>query len=109
MQAELSAWYQSPMVYGMIEMQEMYSVNAGVSAQFFDGKANLKVSLDDVFNTLAWSADIQQGDIDAFIYQKNETRKINISLTYKFGNNKVKPARRRRTATSDEQNRVDGH
>ena len=109
MQAELSAWYQSPMVYGMIRMEEIYSVNAGVSAQFFDGKANLKVSLDDVFNSLDWSANIRQGDIDAFVYQNNETRKINISLTYKFGNHKVKPARNRNTATSDEQNRVEGH
>ena len=104
LQAELSGWYQSPLVYGMIQMREQYTVNAGISAQF--GKLSVKVGIDDIFDTLNWSVDIQQGDIDAFVYQKNETRKGTISLTYKFGNNKVKPARRRSTATSDEQNRV---
>ncbi len=106
LQAELSGWYQSPMVYGMVQIREQYTINAGLSARLFNGKANLKLGIDDIFDTLRFAMDVNQGDVDAFVYQKNETQKVNISFTYNFGNNKVKPARRRSTATSDEKNRV---
>ncbi|MEN0002939.1 MAG: outer membrane beta-barrel protein [Bacteroidota bacterium] len=105
-QAELSGWYQSPMVYGMFDLKDQYSINFGVSKRFWDGKASLKVNVDDIFDTLRFRVNIMQGDIDARIQQKQETRRLNVTFTYQFGNSKVKPARRRGTATEEEQNRV---
>ncbi len=104
--AELSANYQSPMNYGIIDMDGRWGVDAGLNMKVLEGKGQISFNVNDIFNTQRFGGTIKQGNVDAQINNKWESRKVFVSFSYSFGNNKVKPNRRRKTAASDEANRV---
>ena len=43
--------YQSPLQYGIFKVQSQTSLNFGLKKTFMNNKANLKLSMDDIFNT----------------------------------------------------------
>lgn len=105
-QLEISGWYQSPVTWGMFEIHDQYSIDGGLSKKLWNGKGNLKLSVNDIFNILDNTVYVRQGDIDVDVRNKWETRRVNLSFSYKFGNQEVKAARQRSSATEDELNRV---
>lgn len=104
--AELSANYFSSRIYGTYEIRPMYSVNAGLSKSFYDGKANMKLSASDVFNT----SDIEISSFKPFspynLHQKYETRIFRLSFSYRFGKKHVKGPSERIKGSSEEEGRV---
>lgn len=105
--AELSGWYQSESLFGIINILPMYAVNIGFSQTVLDGKGTIKLSGNDIFNTQKFRGIIQQDNVNATINNKWQTRRFSASFTYRFGNSQVKPARRRETATDEERRRAD--
>ncbi len=103
---ELSGFYNSAGVYGMFETQPQYAIDAGIFKSLWNGKANLKLNVSDLFFTNRWNVNIQQDNINANVKGQFESRRANLTFTYKFGNKEVKPTRQRSTATEEEQNRV---
>ena len=101
---ELMGMYMSPQLWGMFEIQEMYQVDLGLSKSF----GNLKVqgSIDDIFNIRDNNVVIRQGDISTDVANKWESRVYRINLSYTFGSDKIKQARRRGTASDDLRNRA---
>lgn len=104
--AELSGNYTSPMEYGIIKINSQYSVDAGLSKSFMNKKLSAKFAISDVFNTRNQKIESAYPGLDFHLTQKNETRIAKISLSYKFGNNDIKPARRRATGLESEQSRL---
>lgn len=103
---EISGFYNSPNVYGLFKSQSQYAMDAGLFKSLWKGKGNLKVNVTDIFFTNRWKVDIQQDNINAQVAGRFESRRINATFTYKFGNTEMKPTRQRRTATEEEQSRV---
>ena len=106
--AELTANYQSDLTYGLYDVKPRYSVDAGVSHSFDNKKFNVKLSMSDIFNTLRNDVNSNYQSTDLMITQKRESRITRITLTYNFGNNKIK-AREHQTGADDEKNRVKGN
>jgi len=106
LRAELSGWYNSPSVYGIFEPEAQYAVDAGLFQSLWNGKGNLKLNMSDIFFTNSFRVKVQQDNVNARIAGNWESRRVNLSFTYKFGNAEMKPERQRRTATEDEKNRV---
>ncbi len=106
--AELTGNYQSDLTYGLYDVKPRYSVDAGVRHSFADKKLNVKLSVSDIFNTLRNDVNSQYQNTDLFITQKRESRITRLTLTYNFGNNKIK-AREHQTGADDEKNRVKGN
>ncbi len=104
--AELSGFYQSPLVYGMFEVSSRFSTDLGVTKKVLDGQGSLKLSIKDLFNTNNNKVSVNQDDINLDVQNRWESRRVHLSFSYNFGNQKVQQARHRRTATSDEENRV---
>ena len=104
--AELSGWYQSAVIWGIFQIDPRWSLDAGVSTPVLNGKGNLKLNIVDIFNTNQTFGFIDQGTIDMDLENLRESRRVNLSFSYRFGNDEVKPARNRRTATEEEQGRV---
>jgi hypothetical protein len=104
--AEFTGFYQSPLVWGVFEISPRYSVDLGFSYKVMDGKGNVKVNAKDIFGTLDNDVSVNQNTINLDVHSRWEARRVQASFTYNFGNQKVKNARRRTTATSDEENRV---
>ncbi|MBB3056701.1 outer membrane beta-barrel family protein [Mucilaginibacter gotjawali] len=106
--AELTANYQSDLTYGLYDVKPRYSVDAGVSHSFANKKLNVKLSMSDIFNTLRNDVNSQYQNTDLYITQKRESRVTRLTLTWNFGNNKIK-ARQHQTGADDEKNRVKGN
>jgi outer membrane receptor protein involved in Fe transport len=96
---EIMGMYQSPQLWGIFEIQEQYQVDAGISKSL--GKLKIQASLDDVFNIRDNRVNVMQGDIDTVVRNKWESRVFMLNLSYRFGNDKVKQARDRGTASDD--------
>ena len=88
---ELMGMYMSPQLWGIFEIR--------VSKAW--GKWKVQASLDDIFNIRDNKVLVNQGDIDTVVKNKWESRVFMLNLTYSFGNDKVKQARRRGTASDD--------
>ena len=107
--AELSGYYQSRMVYSFFDISHRYQIDMGLSKTFMGGKADIKLGVNDIFNIREHHVDIIQDNINVIVDNKWETQRATLSLTYRFGNDEVKPARHRSTATEEEQGRVKGN
>ncbi|MDB5130336.1 MAG: TonB-dependent receptor, partial [Mucilaginibacter sp.] len=105
--AEISANYQSDLTYGLYDVKPRYSIDAGVSHSFADKKANIKLSVSDIFNMQRNDVTSNYQNTHLDISQKRESRITRLTLTWNFGNNKIK-ARQHQTGAEDEKGRVKG-
>ena len=106
--AELMGNYQSALTYGIFNVKPQYSIDAGVSHSFADKRANIKLSMNDIFN-------MRRNDVTSYyqtnnldIRQKNETRITRLTFTYNFGSTKLK-MRDHQSGADDLKGRVKGN
>ncbi|PYF75733.1 outer membrane beta-barrel family protein [Pedobacter nutrimenti] len=104
--AEMSASYESPLDYGTLSLKSRYGLDIGFSKSFMNKKVNLKMALSDVFNTQITKLSSAYPGLIYNLDQKNETRAARVTLTYRFGKNEIKPARRRSTGVEAEAGRM---
>ena len=104
---EITGHYQSDLTYGLYDVKPRYSVDAGISHSFANKKLNVKLAMNDIFNTLRndVSSNYQSTNLD--ITQKRESRVTRLTLIYNFGNNKIK-AREHESGADDLKGRVKG-
>lgn len=105
-QAEVSGQFQSGMVFGLFQIDPRAGLDLGVSRKILKGKGNLKINMSDVFRSQNSTVKILQDDINLLVEQVNDTRRLTVNFSYSFGNQKVKAARKRRTAAQDEAGRI---
>lgn len=106
--AEISGDYRSGLTYGIFNIFPRYSVNAAVGRSFADKKLNVKLGLDDVFNTLRNDISSHELTNNFTVLQKRDSRLVKLNLTYNFGNSKIKK-REHRTGAEDENSRAGGN
>lgn len=107
MKLEVSGWYNSPGIWGgTFKMKAMGSMDVGVQKKILDGRANLKVSVSDVFRTNRWGGISQFGALYMKAGGSWDSRRLRVNFTYRFGSDEVKAARRRSTGLEDEQKRI---
>ncbi len=106
--AEVSGWYNSASQYGFYRSRPQGGFALGVQKKVMDGKGNIKLNINDPFwlNRFRGTAVVQ--DINFSVASRWESRKVNLTFTYRFGNQNVKAARQRQSATSAEQSRAGG-
>ena len=104
--AEVSGWYNSASQYGFYRAQPMGAFSVGVQKKIMDGKGNLKLNVNDPFWLNHFNGRAVVQDINFRVASRWESRRIMLTFTYRFGNQNVKSARDRNSATSAEQNRV---
>ncbi|MBB6128111.1 outer membrane beta-barrel family protein [Mucilaginibacter lappiensis] len=104
--AELSGMYETPTLYGINELKQRYTVNAGIGKQIFNKRGNLKLSVIDIFNSDRYRYHVGYQNIDFTGIDKRETRRVMINFTYRFGKTSVKSASKHSTGNDDEQRRT---
>ena len=105
--AELSGWYRSKGIEGQIVYDPMWQVSTGVQKQILKTKANLKLSISDIFNSQIFIGTVNYQDIDIYIHNKNDRRRVALTFTYRFGKQMQNQQQRRKTGgAEDEQSRV---
>ncbi|MDF1697722.1 MAG: outer membrane beta-barrel protein [Saprospiraceae bacterium] len=103
---EVSGRYQSGLTFGLFEIDPQGSLDFGFSKRLFDNRASVKIGISDVFRTRNSNVRIEQDDINLLVEQRNDTRRASVSFNYRFGNQKVKAARKRSTAAEEESGRI---
>ncbi|MFS8618115.1 MAG: outer membrane beta-barrel protein, partial [Solitalea sp.] len=105
---EVSGFYNSKAVYGILVAQPMYMISAGIQKTVLDKKGTIKFNVSDVFNTRRFQGDIRYQNMDIGIRNNWDSRMATLSFSYRFGKEDMQPARRRNTGSEDEQNRIRG-
>ena len=103
---ELSAYYNSKMVWATFLIDPQYSVSAGIAKSFFKDRLNLRVNINDIFKTEQSTASVKYNKIDFTFHQVQDSQFVRFHLAYNFGKRTVEQARRRNSGAQDEQNRV---
>jgi iron complex outermembrane recepter protein len=104
--AELSGFYQSGFLEGMIVGKDMGQISLGLQKQLWKNKATLRVNVRDIFWTQYFRGSVQYQNLDVNIQNKWESRVASMSFTYRFGNSKVAAVRQRQSGLEDEKGRV---
>ncbi|RUT67912.1 TonB-dependent receptor [Flavobacterium cupreum] len=102
---EINARYQSQFVYGLYHLRPFSSIDAGVSHSFWSDRANLKISVNDIFNERKTDLTLETKGSHIHGYQKNDTRLIRFVFTYNFGSKSLKSTSHLSSAT-DEKSRA---
>jgi hypothetical protein len=104
---EVSGLYRSGSIEGVIQTRPVGMVSAGLGKQIMKGKGTVRLNVRDVFYIQQFRGIINYGNVDARIYQRNESRVANVNFTYRFAKGKMNGTpKRRASSASDEQNRV---
>jgi len=103
---EASMNYNSKNIWGQIKARSQYAVNFGIRKSFWNKKADLRFSVNDIFATNRFYGTVNTTGVIVLSTNKSTSRSVGINFTYKFGNTNVKSARNRSTATEDERNRI---
>ncbi len=102
---EISGWYSGPGVWGgVFRYDPSYSLNFGIQKKFMN-KLNVKLSFQDVTYQSGWSGYSEFNGLRGEGNGNWDSRGAALSLTYDFGNKKVK-SRNRKTGIEDESSRV---
>jgi len=103
---EVMGRYQSSLTFGLFEIEPQGSLDIGFSKRILEGRGNLKVNVSDIFRTRNSVVRIEQDEINLYVDQVNDTRRVTVSFGYRFGNQKVKAARKRTTSAEEESGRI---
>lgn len=105
---EASGFYRTAAVDGVMGINGLGGVNLGVSKQVMKNKGSLRLNIRDIFWTQRASGGSKFGNIDAQFQQRNDSRFVNLSFTYRFSKGKLGNVQRKRGGASEEASRVKG-
>lgn len=105
--AELSGFYRSKGLEGVIYIKPMVQVNAGFSKQVLKDKGSIRLNVRDIFAGGVFKGYSKYGTVDANFKNVNDSRAVSLSFTYRFNKGKLKAgSSKRNSGAGDEQNRV---
>ncbi|WP_345224668.1 outer membrane beta-barrel protein [Hymenobacter koreensis] len=105
--AEITLFYRTPLTYGSYSFRAQYNGSIAVSKPVLKDKATLTLSVFDPFNLLQVGYDTRAEELRSYDFNKMESRFVRLNLYYRFGNQKVKPVRTRRTSIESEKMRME--
>lgn len=103
---DLTGIYVGPQALGIYIISPQIQVNLSVQKSLFNKMGELRLSLSDIFNTLYVGQDYKTISQDGFNCRKPETRFLQLTFNYKFGNNNVK-IKERKLGIDRESSRID--
>lgn len=106
LKGEVSGYYSGPGVWGGVFLYESnWGLNLGLQRKFFRERLNVRLSADDIFYETGWDG---YSDFDGLLSYGGgrwDSRRVSLSLGYRFGNDNVK-SRKRSTSIENEEKRV---
>jgi hypothetical protein len=85
--AELTGFFPGKQSFGQSQGQSFYRIGAGVQKNLMNNNAILRLKVDDFFGTGNHfnSRTIAVNQVDIYNTRENDTRRVGISFSYKFG------------------------
>lgn len=103
---ELSGWYHSPMAYGTLNIGSQGRVSAGISKTLWDDKVNVKLNVDDIFDLGSSSGTAYYPNMRLRFDNDFNSRRVNLTVSWSFGNRKLKIKKHQSTGIEEEQSRI---
>jgi iron complex outermembrane receptor protein len=105
--AELSGFYRSKGLEGVIFIKPIAQVNAGFSKQVLKNKGSVRLNFRDIFAGSKFKGYSKYGNVDAKFTDINDSRAVSLSFTWRFNKGKLKASSgKKEGGASDEQERV---
>jgi Outer membrane protein beta-barrel family/Carboxypeptidase regulatory-like domain len=103
---EVDGYYLTPFLNEFLVIDGMGAVNLGVSKTFWDARGRVALNWNDILYSERTRATIDLADVLVNFQQREYSRNVRLSMSYKFGNTKLKSARNREGASKEETSRV---
>ena len=108
LKAEVSGYFSGPGIWGGVFVYETsWNLDAGIQKKFIQDKLNVKLSFSDIFYQSGWDGVSIFDGLESYGSGRWDSRRINVNLSYRFGNDKVK-SRKRTVGSEDDAGRVGG-
>lgn len=105
---EISGWYSGPGVWGGVFLYESsWSLDLGLQRKFLLDKLSVRLNASDIFYESGWDGISEFDGLISKGFGRWDSRRLNLSASYSFGNQNVK-SRRRKTGLEEEAGRVGG-
>jgi hypothetical protein len=99
--------YESPKLFrGTMKQDAFYGVNLGIQKMMLDDKLTIRGNWNDVFNSIEFfgTSDFAGQYLTARAWW--DPRRVIVAMSYRFGSNKIKSTRQRKTGIDDESKRA---
>lgn len=104
--AEVGGYFSGPGVWGgVFRYRELGALNVGLQRKFWKEQLTVKVSGNDLFYTSGWTGKSEFDGLSSSGSGSWDSRRVALSVTYSFGNERVK-SRRRQTGLQEAADRV---
>ncbi|KQS23881.1 outer membrane beta-barrel family protein [Dyadobacter sp. Leaf189] len=104
MTAELGGYYASRDFTGQTVTSGMYRANASVQKKIWNGKASIRLSVEDIFHSWVYhNRSISLIRSEYFQTNRTDTRRVGAAFTYRFGKETFARKRRHNNNASDEE------
>jgi len=105
---EISGFYRYKGINNLTKMEPIYQVSFGLQKQVIKGKGTVRLNVRDPFAWQKFEGESKYGKIDGTFLARPDIRQVTATFTYRFGKTtqQNQPARRRNSASQEEQNRV---
>lgn len=104
---ELSGWYSGPSIWrGTYKTKSIGALNIAVQKKW--GNWSTKLSFNDILYTSPWRAENRFGNLALNGTGGSDSRNVRFFISYTFGHNDVKTARKRKLGSEDESGRIGG-
>ncbi|SDE78471.1 outer membrane beta-barrel family protein [Riemerella columbipharyngis] len=104
--ADFNLIYQSDIAFGIFKQKGYLSSNIGVAKRILANRANIKLSISDIFNTIKTDRIVDYNGVDLNQNRKQESRFISLAFTYKFGEGGSKSKKRKTDTIEELENRL---
>lgn len=104
--AEVSGFYRTKGLEGVIYIKPMAQLNAGISKQVLKNKGTIRLNVRDIFAGGVFKGYSKYGTVDATFRNVNDSRAVSLNFTYRFNKGKLKAGSNKRNGASDEESRV---
>lgn len=101
---EMTGWLRGPGIEGLMRTNVLYGVDAGMQYKFPNKRATLKINCNNLFFKY-FSGTMRFANLDTDVVSRWETRIVNASFTYSFGNQFLKAEKRRKSSADEERKR----
>jgi outer membrane receptor protein involved in Fe transport len=103
---EIGGFYMTKFLQEFLLIDNLLGIDLGISKSFADKKGRVSLSFDDILYSQKTNALIEFNNIKVNFLQREYSRNLRLTLSYQFGNTKMKGAASRKTASESESSRV---
>jgi len=103
---ELSSGYQSRSIAGNYIMDPTFYTDIGIQKHFINKKLRVMINYSDIFYTRNQDINVISDDLNLYIKERAQTRRILVSLNYNFSLGKKLKIRRTESGNWDEKDRL---